>query len=245
MSLRVQQRHPVVQRSHRKILLAGLILLSLSSIGVALALYKSLMPTPDIQGVLLTHPRPLDDFELVSHQGKLFGPEDLQGNWQLLSYGYTFCPDICPMTLVTLAELKQRLEQKGRYPGLKVLFYTVDPKRDSPEQLARYVPYFHPEFVGLAPTDANDASGTGFAESLGIVAKIDAAEQRRNPQTYSVAHGAELFLINPEGALQAVFKPELNQHNLYQFSAIRLERDYLAVRDFLKARKQRFRFWAE
>lgn len=235
----------MVQRSHRKILLAGLILLSLSSIGVALALYKSMVPAPEIQGVLLTEGHPLEDFKLISHQGEAFGPQDLQGSWQLVSYGYTFCPDICPMTLVTLAELKQRLKQSGQYPDLKVLFYTVDPERDTPEQLARYVPYFHPNFVGIAPSQTSDDLAAGFARSLGIVAEIDPTEQRQNPQNYGVAHGAELFLINPQGRLQAVFKPELNRHNLYQFSAARLERDYRALRDYLEARKQRFKFLAE
>lgn len=234
----------MVARSHRKILAAGLVLLSVSSIGVAFALYQSPLPAPDIQGIMLPGARSLEDFKLVNHRGEIFGPEDLRGSWQLVSYGYTFCPDICPMTLVTLAELKQRLEQKGQYSNLKVLFYTVDPERDTPEQLARYVPYFHPEFVGVAASQTTDDLATGFARSLGIVAEIDPTEKRQNPQSYGVAHGAELFLINPLGKLQAVFKPELNRHNLYQFSAARLEEDYLAVRDYLKAREQRIRFWA-
>ncbi len=98
--------------------------------------------------------------------------------------------------------------------------------------------------MGIAARKTTDDLAAGFARSLGIIAEIDPTEQRQHPQSYSVAHGAELFLISPQGKLQAVFKPELNRHNLYQFSAARLEGDYLAVRAYLKARKQRFRFWA-
>ncbi len=234
----------MVAPSHRKILLAGLVLLGLSSIGIALVRYNSAVPAPTIQGVLLTEARPFEDFKLINHRGELFEPEDLQGAWQMVSYGYTFCPDICPMTLVVLAELKQQLDQ-SQYADLQVLFYTVDPARDTPEQLAKYVPYFNPEFVGLTSLETRSDSAAGFERSLGIIAEIDAAEKRRNPQTYSVAHGAELFLINPEGKLQAVFKPKLNRHNIYQFSVARLERDYRAVRDYAKTRIQTFRFWAE
>lgn len=184
-------------------------------------------PLPRIQGVYLNPAAKLVPFELRDHRNQAFTTTNLKGQWHLISYGYTHCPDICPMTLVRLAKLVERLEQRNRYSDLQVLFYSVDPARDKPKQLAQYVPYFHPDFIGLtqAPEAADRAQA--FEQSLGIIGQVDT-------QTGNVSHGVRLFLLNPKGRLQAVFEPESKLTGPPDFDVNQLFRDYLKIREYFK-----------
>ena len=184
-------------------------------------------PLPGVQGVYLSPAVKLKPFELRDHHNQPFTPAELRGQWHLLSYGYTHCPDICPMTLVRLSELLKRLEQSNRYPDLQVLFYSVDPQRDKPTQLAQYVPYFHPDFIGLTQTPEAAGKAQAFEQSLGIIGRVD-------PETGNVSHGVRLFLLNPEGRLQAVFEPESPLQGIPSFDTEQLYRDYLRVREHVK-----------
>lgn len=181
-------------------------------------------PLPSIQGVYLSPAAELKPFELRDHHNQPFTPSELRGQWHLISYGYTHCPDICPMTLVRLSELVKRLEQSNRYPDLQVLFYSVDPQRDKPKQLAQYVPYFQPDFVGLTQSPEAPGKAEAFEQSLGIIGRVD-------PDTGDVSHGVRLFLLNPKGHLQAVFEPESQLTGPPDFDTDQLFRDYVRVRE--------------
>jgi len=204
----------------------SLLMLSLAGLSGFYAIDRY-QPLPRIQGVYLNPAAELAPFELRDHHNQAFTPAKLRGQWHLLSYGYTHCPDICPMTLVRLSELVQRLRQNNRYPDLQVLFYSVDPKRDKPKQLAQYVPYFHPEFIGLtqAPKAADKAQA--FEQSLGIIGQVDS-------KTGDVSHGVRLFLLNPKGRLQAVFEPESRLTGPPDFDTDQLFQDYVKAREHFK-----------
>lgn len=180
-------------------------------------------PPPSIQGAYLQPSRELEPFSLVTHENKPFEREDLKGQWHLVSYGYTHCPDICPMTLARLASMVRELEEQSVYPDLQVLFYSVDGERDRPDVLAEYVPYFHPEFTGLTRSEEQGQSHQRFEQSLGILAEV-------RPEENQVDHGVMLLLLNPRGRLQAIFEPERNEHGLYHFTESQLIEDYRAVR---------------
>ncbi|GMG86932.1 cytochrome c oxidase copper chaperone SenC [Biformimicrobium ophioploci] len=197
---------------------------------------------PRIQGVLIQNPLPLQPFTLESHTGDLFSNEQLRGTWHLIAYGYTHCPDICPATLATLTETMRALQQADAR-DTRVLFYSVDPQRDTRAKLALYVPYFDPGFIGLRMS--GDGRHLGFERSLGIVAMLTPTESTPNPSDpttpspaagipYRVSHGVHIFLTNPDGALQAVFKPGTDTPGIQSFSAEQIARDYTAIRRHLR-----------
>ncbi len=206
----------------RWIVAASGFLLSLSGI-TGYYILSHYSPPPELQGAYLQPPRRLESFALLNHHGESFNRSDLKGQWHLISYGYTHCPDICPITLIQLADMVAVLEKEQTYTDLKVLFYSVDGDRDRPEVLAEYVPYFHPQFIGLTRNEQSRRDHKSFEQGLGIVARV-------RPE--SVEHGVMLFLLNPRAQLQAVFKPQLNDRGIYQFTVEQLVQDYRAVRTY-------------
>ncbi len=195
-------------------------------------------PPPTIQGVLLPKARSLDDFTLLDHHNRDFSNADLHGRWHLISYGFTNCPDICPTTLAQLAVVAQSLQGSGRglEDDLRILFYTVDHRRDTAAQLATYVPYFHPSFVGLTHLDDPKNPHLPFERSLGIAAKLSPnldPEADPDANEYEVSHGVTLFLLNPEGQLQAILQPDRTGPIQHAFDPDKVLRDYLAIRDYL------------
>lgn len=147
----------------------------------------------------LTESRELVDFELVSHQGEAFTRDSLEDRWTLLFFGFTNCPDICPMTLFELAGVREYLAEENLADAIRTVFVTVDPARDTPEQLAAYVPEFDPTFIGV----------TGELEEIDRLARDVGIAHARHDQNggddYLVDHGTAVLLINPRAELQAVF----------------------------------------
>jgi protein SCO1/2 len=129
----------------------------------------------------------------------------------------------------------RQLEKQGR-SDLRVLFYSVDHRRDTVAQMASYVPFFHPDFIGLTHLDDSDNPHLAFEQGLGMVARlVPATGPEIDPadNEYEVMHGVTLFLINPQGQLQAIFEPDKNRSGIPSFNPDTLLRDYLAIRDYL------------
>ena len=97
---------------------------------------------------LFDTPRDPGEFALTNHFGEPFTATSLEGDWTLLFFGFTYCPDVCPTTMSFLAEVKDNLVGTEA-ASTRVVMVSVDPARDSVDQLAQYVPYFHPEFLGV------------------------------------------------------------------------------------------------
>jgi protein SCO1/2 len=150
---------------------------------------------------VLTAPRALPAFELVDEHGRPFRPADFVGRWSFLYFGYTYCPDVCPLTLVELAKLKQRLS--AELPAERVAYYlvSVDPRRDTPARLREYVAYFDPSFHGLTGSPDTLEAFARAANSL-----FDVPE---NPETdnYLVSHSSNVVLLDPRGDVHAVLSP--------------------------------------
>src|SRR5579863_933483 len=96
-------------------------------------------------GTWLPRPRDPGDFSLLDQNGAQFTAARLKGAPTLVYFGYTHCPDVCPVTLLQLAQVLKT----GVVPNLRVVFISVDPARDTPAQLAQYVQAFDPDFIGL------------------------------------------------------------------------------------------------
>ncbi|MGH8482547.1 MAG: SCO family protein, partial [Nevskiaceae bacterium] len=149
-------------------------------------------------GTMLSQPRAVAPFTLTDQDGQPFTAAQLRGHWTLLFAGFTHCPDICPTTLALMAQLRQRL---AAAPGtLQLLFLSVDPERDSPEQLKAYTAHFGGGIRGVtAPRAQLDA----FCASLGLAyLKVPGA----GPGDYTVDHSAALVLLDPQGRIAAYFQ---------------------------------------
>ena len=153
-------------------MLTGLLLANMAIAAVAAVVILNRPTSPPlIQGVLLPEGRELQPFSLLDHHNQVFNNDSLKGRWHLVSYGFTTCPDICPTTLSQLAIVASRLEQQGG-EDLRILFYTVDHRRDTISQMASYVPFFHPDFVGLTHLDDSNNPHLPFEQSLGVYAQL-------------------------------------------------------------------------
>ncbi len=156
-------------------------------------------PVPQLlTGTRLEPSRPLGDFSLIDSQGRKFGPANLRGHWSILFFGYTNCPAFCPATLSTLAALEKQLRTVNGTALPQVVFVSVDAKRDTPQQLAKYVPFFDPSFVGL--TAADQPSIEAVAKQFGVAVIITPTEDGN----YTVDHSGELFVLDPNGRIAAL-----------------------------------------
>lgn len=184
-------------RTLQFILLGGL------ALGLGVLLYvgtRAPATEPLVSGLRLNEPRALPPIQLVDDQGAAFGNEQLQGRWHLIFAGFTHCPDFCPNTLATLKLVQEKLGEDAAQ--LQVLFFSVDPQRDQPEQLAQYTRYFHPKFVGITgETEQVDH----FAQALGLAYSIVPAEDGAPANQYTVDHSAALVMLDPQGRIAAYF----------------------------------------
>jgi len=151
---------------------------------------------------LFETPRDPGEFTLVDHRGEPFTAARLEGGWTLLFFGFTHCPDICPTTMSFLADLHRQLESTEA-ADTRVVMVTVDPARDTPEALADYVPYFHPDFVGVTGEFLDILS---FAQTFNAPFRKVTAEDG----SYQVDHSANVILVNPRGDYHGFFRAPLD-----------------------------------
>jgi len=160
-------------------------------------------PPPDLgpEAHVLPVPLEIPEFELVDHRGDAFDRERLLGHWTLLFFGYTYCPDICPVTLQKLAPVLDRL---GPDADLQAVFVSVDPERDDSARLAEYVAFFHPRLWGAS---GDEAEIDRLTSALGVYHAKSEVED--GGSGYLVDHSSSLFLVDPEARLHAILhEPE-------------------------------------
>jgi protein SCO1/2 len=135
---------------------------------------------------------------LTDHNGKPRRLEDFRGKAVVLFFGFTHCPDICP---TTLADTAQALKSLGADADkVQVLMVTVDPEQDTPEVLARYVTAFDPRFLGLyGDLEATQRAAKEFKIYF---------EKRKTGDSYSVDHSGQSYVIDPQGRLRLLVRPE-------------------------------------
>ena len=162
-------------------------------------LWRHRAPAVDLTtGTFITPSRELPDFSLIDQQGRPFGSANLHKHWSMLFFGYTNCPDLCPTTLTTLAAMEKRLRAAKASVLPRVVFVSVDAKRDTPAQMAKYVPYFDPDFIGL--TAADQPSIEAVAKKLGVSVIL----QPTSDGNYTVDHSGAIFVVDPGGRLAAI-----------------------------------------
>lgn len=183
---------PRVRAGSRRVpLITGLLWIALAGTDRASA-------GPPFKGGVLEPPHPAPEFALPASDGSTFRLRDQRGRVVALVFGYTFCPDVCPLTLAEMAQVRARLGDRA--PRVRVVFVTVDPERDTPERLRAYVGAFDRSFLGL----------TGDPEALARVRRAYGvvAEKRTVAGTkaaYLIDHSAFVYVVDPEGRLRLLF----------------------------------------
>lgn len=153
-------------------------------------------------GIDLPAPQIGGPFSLVDHHGRRVADSDFRGRFMLIYFGYSFCPDVCPLELARMGRALRLAEELGMdREAVAPLFITVDPERDTVERLADYVPLFHPDLLGL----------TGSGEEIAAATSAYRIYARKNeppaddPDAYLVDHNSMLLLMDGEGGFVAVF----------------------------------------
>ena len=154
-----------------------------------------------IQGLILSPARKIGVPALTKDDGTTFTLDDLKGEWHLLFFGYTHCPDVCPVTMGVAAQAK-KIATENNHIFPQVVFISVDPERDKVEMLAEYVQYFDKDFIGVTG-DNNLIKALTLQMS---VAYMKMAPEEGS-EDYLVDHSSALLLLNPEGKLVAFLNP--------------------------------------
>lgn len=153
------------------------------------------------------YPQPVDvgEFRLQTADGGAFTESDLAGHWNLVFFGFTNCPDVCPDTLSSLATITGELETKTKAELPRVIFVSVDPERDRGQAMADYVDWFNPDFTAVT---GDEKQLQALSRRLGIVYYRD----QPDPETgyYNVDHSSSVLIIAPDGRLVGRFAPPLD-----------------------------------
>lgn len=185
-------------------ILFGVVAALATALGVLAAL--QLQPRVELQsGTLLPQPRPLPELRLVDQDGQPFGRDRLAGAWTLVFPGFTYCPDVCPTTLALLKRVKAQLPEQ---PALRVVLLSVDPQRDTPARLKRYVQQFDPAFLGVTAPEPQLGE---IARQLGVAY---ARAPGPTPESYQMDHSAALILLDPQARVVAYLTPPFKLETL-------------------------------
>ncbi|MDJ0812134.1 MAG: SCO family protein [Woeseiaceae bacterium] len=181
----------------RKLLVAAVAVVAIAA-GTWLSFNTSAPPAEPRVATLLPAKVELPEFALLDHTGSPVDRSVFDGQWDLVFFGFTHCPDICPLTLQVLASARSQMADEGFEVLPRIVLVSVDPERDAPEKLARYVGYFGDGTFGITGELDELRKLTG---ALGIWFEKSALDG----DDYAVDHSAAVLLIDPEGSYRAVF----------------------------------------
>jgi protein SCO1/2 len=181
----------------KNLLIAVVIGIALAA-GIVVALRHAPAADTPLAATVLPAAAALPPFRLVDDDGRDIGPEVFEGHWNLVFFGFTQCPDVCPLTLQMLSRARAALAEAGETPLPRIVLVSVDPERDTPERLGAYV-------------DSFGSSTLGITGSLDEIRRLTAAlgiyfaKVGENADTYTVDHSTAVLLIGPDGRYRAVF----------------------------------------
>jgi protein SCO1/2 len=183
---------------------------------IALSLYVNKMTTKvylnneqlkDLGLYLIEPARDLGSFNLIDTNEKEFLPQDFEGKWNVLFFGFTFCPDICPITMRMLSRIEKEID-KQELDKIRIFLVTVDPVRDNPNQLKIYLKNFSENFTGLTG---------GLDQIYNFATRVNAPftpiNNSKDPY-YTVDHTGSIVLIDPDGNYAGFFRAPHNQDKI-------------------------------
>jgi protein SCO1 len=186
-------------RSAPALLIVGLNILLCCAPSAGLAQEEPERSAAELMDVLMWNREPVGGpFALVDHHGKLRTQTDFEGKLLLIYFGFTYCPDVCPIDLQAVGSALDKLGQLA--DAVQPLFITLDPDRDSAQHLANYVPLFHPRLIGL----------TGDANAIRQAArayKVYYAKVPTGADDYTIDHSGYIYLMDRTGRYLGFFPP--------------------------------------
>ena len=173
-----------------------------------------------LDATVLPNARVMKEFSLSEHNGEVFNPQQLKNHWSFLFFGFTNCPDVCPVTLKVMQDVWKTLPTKASDKGHpKLYFISVDPERDKLNTLKQYVEYFNPEFIGVT---GNLDELDKLTRQIGILYGYDDKDGASDNE-YTVNHSAQIILIDPKARMRAVISPPHDAKTIAaNFQTIRL-----------------------
>lgn len=159
-------------------------------------------PQPSFFGEVVKPVEKAPPIVATNWNGSEFHLSDLDGKVAIVSFGYTYCPDVCPMTMTRMKELYARLGEAAQ--EFAYVLVSVDPARDTQEKLAQYVPAFDPRFYGL---HLDGQALTAAIEGYDITVRESPRENSGGYETYTVDHTGTYFVIDRRGRLRLKFPP--------------------------------------
>ena len=189
------------KRSKVAFYLLGLVLFAAGSILFFSSRTSSTAPPEALIGVLRHDFKVLQPFALIDHNDKSFNEQNFNNKWSFVFFGYTSCPDICPITLSVLGSMIGLLQDESTNGAkdIQVLLVSVDPARDTPAALAKYVSHFNRDFIGVTGSKQQIDQ---FTQQFGAGYVF---EEETSPGHYTVAHTSAIFLVDPTGRIVATF----------------------------------------
>jgi protein SCO1/2 len=178
-----------------RILVVGLLVLVVAL--MLIGRQSRTLPQP-VTATLLPESRALPVTAFVDKNGNSFSTGDLAGQYTLLFFGFTNCPDICPLTLQVLALAKAEIAARQPAAVPRVAFVSVDPYRDSPATVRRYVDNFDADFIGLT---ASDSTLAPLLQALGVTVHKNEVEGER----YNVVHNGTIYVLDADAQWFALF----------------------------------------
>lgn len=155
----------------------------------------------DLEATFLPKGKPLHTFSLLDHNEQPFNLARFKGKWTFMFFGYTNCPDVCPLGMKIMQGVWKKLPAH-LLKNSQMVFVSVDPDRDKPHSLKSYVQYFHPGFIGITGKDDQIEILT---RDIGILYGFE--DPKPGSKDYVVNHSAQIVLIDPDARLRAVFSP--------------------------------------
>jgi protein SCO1/2 len=202
-----------------RILVVGLVVL----VAAMFLLPRGNRGAPPQTATMFEQTLPLPDVQLIDQAGQEFGLAELRGDFSLLFFGFTNCPDVCPLTLKVLADARAEIATRAPRFTPRVVFVSVDPSRDTPETIAAYLRNFDSEFVGVTATDAR-------LEPLLRTLGVSVQKHQHGGANYTVVHNSTVYVIGPQAELIAVSS---GPHDPATIAA-----DYLKIRQRYQATRR-------
>lgn len=211
------------QLSNSKFLIPAMVILAIlaTSSGFYISLKQSQDKTqlsygqyPAIEGLFWPKPKQIHDFNTLDHTGNSFGLNQIKGKWSFIFFGYTHCPDVCPVTLSVMNEAYKQLVSE--HDNLQIIFVSVDPERDTTEKLSQYVSYFNENFIGLG---GDSEKVDSLTKQIGVAYYLNNNGQKEG---YLVDHSASIFIFDPKARMVGkISAPHDSEKVIKQFTDIK------------------------
>ncbi len=169
---------------------------------------QSKQENSNIEGLFWPNPKIISEFSVLDQDGNNFGLNQMEEKWSFMFFGYSHCPDVCPITMSVMANAYKELI--GESNNLQVIFASVDPNRDTIEKLFQYVRYFNPDFIGLG---GDNQMMSSLTSQIGVAYYINSENKNKD---YLVDHSASIFLFDPVGRMVGKISPPHTQNKIIQ-----------------------------